>query len=203
MSAAYMPESLVPMGLEAVGEREAEPVEPSTAAERLASSRERMRQWMRQADGRHEARRRNKAAAAAGQPPAWMDRLRSAPVLGVVIDAVAAWWDQHPLQPVASLAQGIVREALAPMARRHPVTIVLGAFVAGMALVRFKPWRWIIKPALFAGLTTQVLTRVVSSVPIEAVLEAMSSFAQRSERADDAPAQAPADAPSMRETATP
>lgn len=150
-----------------------------SAAERLAASRERMRQWMLQTDGRHDARRRVDAAREAGDKPAWMDRLRTAPVIGVVIDAANAWWSNHPMQPAAMVAHGVVRDTVAPLARRHPILIVAGAFFAGVALVRWRPWRWLIKPALFAGLGSQIITRVIASVPLESVFEAVGSFARR------------------------
>jgi hypothetical protein len=160
-------------------------VELPSAAERLAASRERMRQWMLQADGRHDARRRMEAAREAGDKPAWMDRLRTAPVIGVVIDAANAWWANHPMQPAAALAHGVVRDTVAPLARRHPMLIVGGAFLAGVALVRWRPWRWLIKPALFAGLASQIITRVISSVPLDTVFEAVGSFAKRRQHDED------------------
>src|SRR5205823_6123596 len=158
-----------------------------TAAERLAASRERMREWMLHADGRHEARRRNEAAYAAGEKPAWMDRLRTAPVIGVIMDAASAWWRNHPLHPAASLAHGLVRDAVAPMARRHPIATIAGAFLFGAALVRLRPWRWLAGSALLAGLGSQIITRVVASVPIETPFEALASFTQRRRPADEEP----------------
>jgi hypothetical protein len=186
-------------------------VQPLSATERLAASRERMRQWMLCADGRADARRRNEAALAAGEKPAWIDRLRTAPVIGVVIDAANAWWANHPLQPAANLAHGVVRDAVAPLARRHPIAIVAAAFLVGIAAVRLRPWRWLIKPALFAGLTSQIIMRVVSSVPLETVLEAVGSFGRRQPAEEPAAGEAPvmpapaavSDAVREAETATP
>ena len=188
--------AFVPDSIARAEEAERDKHELPSAADRLAASRERMREWMQRTDGRYEARRRAEAATAAGERPAWMDRLRTAPVIGVVIDAASAWWTNHPLNPAATLAHGVVRDTVAPMARRHPIAIVAGAFVAGLLVVRLRPWRWLVKPALFAGLTTQIITRVVSSVPMEAVFEALGSFAQRRRRAaaEDATPTAPTDA---------
>jgi hypothetical protein len=120
--------------------------QPPTAAERLAASRERMREWMLQADTRGVARRRVQAAREAGDKPAWIDRLRAVPVVGVVLDAANAWWANHPMQPVAQLAQGVVHDSVAPLARRHPILVVSGAFLIGVAVVRWRPWRWLVKP---------------------------------------------------------
>ncbi|HEX6361709.1 MAG TPA: hypothetical protein VFZ93_02040, partial [Albitalea sp.] len=178
---AFVPESKD----EATAEpRNAEPrdaKELPSAAERLAASRERMREWMTHGR-RHAARERTEAALAAGEKPAWKDRLRTAPVVGIVMDAADAWWTHHPMHPAATLAQGLVRERVAPIARRHPIAIVLGAFVVGVALVRWRPWRLLAKSALFAGLGTTIVTRLVSSVPMESVLEAFDSFTRRRAR---------------------
>ncbi|WP_330832251.1 hypothetical protein [Piscinibacter sp.] len=154
-------------------------------AERLGASRERMRAWMLQVDGRQERRRRAAAAAAEGRSPPWLDRLREVPVVGTVVEAVQAWWAKHPLRPVASMAQTVVRDTVAPVARRHPIIVVAGAFAIGAALVRLRPWRWMLKPALFAGLTTQIITRVIASVPLESVFESMASFGHRAETPDE------------------
>jgi hypothetical protein len=170
-----------------------------SAAERLAASRERMRQWMLQTDTRGDARRRVEAAREAGDKPGWMDRLRTAPVIGVVVDAASAWWANHPVQPAASLAHGVVKDTLAPFARRHPLLVVGGAFLAGVALVRWRPWRWLIKPALFAGLGSQILTRVIASVPLESVFEAVGSFARRRPPEDDEVAPGNPEAPPVPE----
>ena len=107
---------------------------PPSALERLAESRERLRQYMVHGDARHEARRRNAAAQAQGESPSPLDKLRAMPVVGVLMDALSAWWANHPLQPAASVAEGVVREAAAPLARRHPLMVVTGAFVIGAAI---------------------------------------------------------------------
>lgn len=151
--------------------------EPLSAAQRLAESRERLRLHMAQGDGRHEARRRTAAARADGTSSSGIDRLRAMPVVGVVIDAVSAWWANHPLRPTASLAEGVVRDAVAPLARKHPVTVLAAAFVVGGAIVWLKPWRFLGKSALFAGLMTQIVSRAITHMPWESMLGAVTSFA--------------------------
>jgi hypothetical protein len=159
---------------EAAGEAQHEPM---SAAQRLAESRERLRQWMVRGDGRHEARRRNAAAEAEGVSPSAWDRLRGLPVIGVVIDAASAWWSNHPLQPAASLARGVVRDSVGPLARRRPLMMVAAAFAIGGALVWLRPWRWLVRPALFAGLLSQIATRALTQMPWESMLGAFTSFA--------------------------
>jgi hypothetical protein len=179
---------------------------PMSAAERLAESRERLRQWMERGDGRHEARRRTAAAEAEGVAPSAWDRLRGLPVIGVVIDAASAWWSNHPLQPAASLAQGVVRDSVGPLARRRPLMMVAAAFAIGGALVWLRPWRWLVRPALFAGLVSQIATRALTQMPWESMLGAFTSFAHARMDAephdeDLASDAEPSDEPSTRPTA--
>jgi hypothetical protein len=151
-----------------------------TPAERLQQSRERIAQWMIQADGGRMARRR--AAAAAGVSGsdsgwAWLGSLRNNRVVALVLDAISSWWVNHPMHPVADLAEGIARDAVAPLARRHPRAMVAGAFVIGALLVWAKPWRRLIKPALFTGILAQVASHVIAQVPIDSILSTITAFA--------------------------
>ena len=167
---------------------------PPSALERLAESRERLRLYMLHGDARHEARRRNATARAEGESPSALDKLRAMPVIGVLMDAVSAWWANHPLKPAASVAEGVVRDAAAPLARRHPLMVVTGAFIVGAAITWLRPWRLLGKTAVFAGLFSQVVSRVVTHMPWESMLGAMSSFAHAG--ADDVQPPAPDDEPS-------
>ena len=161
---------------------------PLTAAQRLAESRERLRQYMMRGDGRHEARRRTAAAQAEGTRASTIDRLRSLPVVGVVIDAVSAWWTNHPLHSAASVAQTVAEDAVAPLTRRHPVAVLVGAFFVGGAIAWFKPWRLLGKSALFGGLVSQVASHALTQMPWESVLGAFTTFAHsRSGAADEPP----------------
>jgi hypothetical protein len=192
---AVLPSSATPEVAESDAEDESQ---ATSAAQRLAQSRERLRQWMMRGDGRHEARRRAAAAEAEGERPALLDRLRSMRGVGVVVDAVAAWWWHHPLHPAASLAQGVVQERVAPLARRHPLIVLAAAFVAGAALVRFKPWRWIAKPALFGGLLSHIASHAVAQFPFESVLGAITSFTHSRTHDDQSDLFEPADAAARR-----
>jgi hypothetical protein len=54
-----------------------------------------------------------------------------------------------PLQPagtVLALVKQIGDAELAPLARRHPVALVLGCAVLGAALVQTRPWRLVARP---------------------------------------------------------
>lgn len=169
---AVLPRDAAP---EAATQRDAKDKDKPSAAQRLAESRERLRLWMVHGDAHYEENK-DRARAAAGGSHAVLDKLRSLPVIGVAVDAIAAWWEHHPLQPAASLAEDVVHDAVAPAARRHPFLVVAAAFVLGAAIVRFRPWRWLAKPGLFAGLLSQVVSVAVAKVPFESWLGAFASF---------------------------
>lgn len=209
---AFVPESAANDDVQAQADAQAmsdalKQVELPSAADRLAASREHMREWMLEADGRRERRRRAEAAAAAGHKPPIVDRLRDIPVLGMVVDALSAWWSGHPLHSVAGMAQGAAHQRLAPLARRHPLATMAGAFVVGMLVVRLKPWRWLAKSAVFAGVAGQVIARAIAAVPLESLIGIL--LAQRAasppppeESAAAAEAAASAAASSTQATAT-
>lgn len=104
------------------------------AAERLASSRERLRQALAPPS----------AGGAASEP---------------IIETLARAW----ALPQLALLGDLARAAIEPLAQRRPYTTVLVAAVAGAVLVKLRPWRGLLRPALLAGavpLLTQTLLRV-------------------------------------------
>jgi len=108
---------------------------------------------------------------APGERPAaggsWLDRLTAFPAVSAILESVGAWWSQHPLRPVAQVA-GEASSAIArPIAARNPMTLVLVAAAIGAGLAWSRPWRWIFRSALFAGLIPQLASRVVAHLPIE------------------------------------
>ena len=138
------------------------PMVESTALARLALSRDRLRREMlqRSAPKRH-------AADGSELHPSLHERLKSVPVVGVLFEALAGWWSNHPLNAVSAVAVGAARTAIAPMAQRNPLALMVLAVVLGGALVATRPWRWLLKPALFAGLVPQVVSKLMAQVPFE------------------------------------
>ena len=172
---AFVPESAANEEAQAQADTRAlsdalEEVERPSAAERLTASRERIREWMIEADGRRERRHRAEAAAAEGRKPPIADRLRDIPVLGLILEAISVWWSRHPLHGVAGIAQGAARDRLGPLVHRHPLATMAGAFVAGMLLVRLKPWRRLAKSAVVAGVAGKLISRTIAAIPLEALL---------------------------------
>ena len=76
---------------------------------------------------------------------------------------------------VADVAKGIVQ----PMAQRHPLRLLAGAVLLGGLLAWSRPWRWVLTPALFAGLLPQLIAKVMGQMPPEAWLGLLAVLAQR------------------------
>ncbi|OGB01093.1 MAG: hypothetical protein A3E25_15395 [Burkholderiales bacterium RIFCSPHIGHO2_12_FULL_69_20] len=90
--------------------------------------------------------------------PAWLVALQGMPVVGLLVQAAQAWWVRHPLHLAGSLAATTADAVLKPIAQRHPLRLVLGAAALGGLLAWSRPWRWVVAPALFAGLLPQLLS---------------------------------------------
>jgi len=134
-----------------------------TAAERVALSREHLRQALHDAT----APRRPAIDPVTGTPTAvpWLERMQSIPGASIAIDAISAWWSRHPAHLAVSVASRTAETMVRPIAQRHPLTLVAGAFAIGAVLAWSRPWRWALKPALFAGLLPQLLLSAMKATP--------------------------------------
>lgn len=151
------------------------PVPAPTAVERLGLSRALLRQALLK--GKHTST--PGAGADAAEPAsAWMDSLRSIPLANVLFEAVGSWWTQHPLRIACILAADTTKAIVQPMARRNPLGVALGALLLGGLLAWGRPWRWILKPALFAGLTTQLLSKGIAHLPLQSWISTLVTALQ-------------------------
>jgi hypothetical protein len=78
----------------------------------------------------------------------------------------------RPLVHVASEASNAV---VRPIAQHNPVALVVAAGLVGAVFAWSRPWRWALKPALFAGLLPQLVSRVVANLPLESWLAVLGS----------------------------
>ncbi len=141
----------------------------TTATQRLEHSRALLRQAMQG---------RSKNHPASGVPlsaPQWLDKLKSIPVVTVLVEAIGSWWTQHPLRVAGQLAAETALAVVQPLARRNPLGLALGALAVGALLAWTRPWRWVLKPALFAGLSSQLLSRGIANLPLKSWLAAMGA----------------------------
>lgn len=135
----------------------------TSAAERVALSREHLRQALHDA----AAPRRPATDPLTGAPMSvpWFERLKAIPGAGIAIDAIDLWWSRHPARLAVSVASHTAESVLRPIAQRHPLTLVAGAFAVGAVLAWTRPWRWALKPAVFAGLLPQLLLSALKQAP--------------------------------------
>ncbi|MBS0448606.1 MAG: hypothetical protein JSR59_22010 [Proteobacteria bacterium] len=141
-------------------------------SQRLAISRERMREAMRPPPVRDRADARGLVAGLRA-------RLRGYPAAGLVLEVIESWWRRHPMRSAALIAGEASRAVVAPLAQRKPVQFILLAFLGGVALAWLKPWRWFGRKRLFAGLLPQIVSRVVASIPTASWLAILASFTGR------------------------
>ncbi|APW46998.1 hypothetical protein [Rhodoferax antarcticus] len=128
----------------------------ASPCERLAASRERLRQAMRQDNSAETS-----GANAEGLLGGLRDRLQAVPGAGLVMDGVQSWWQNQPMRLVLLLALKMANVLLQPVAQRHPYRLVLAAAAVGGLTVMLRPWRRIAISALLAGLMPRVLSHAM------------------------------------------
>ncbi len=152
----------------------APPDSVASATERLALSRQRLHMALAETIEAKRAR----VSTTDSTSPAWMDELKAIPGVGIVIQALSAWWAKYPLNAASVMAYDAANAVAKPLATRHPVPMVLAALVLGGVLAWSRPWRWILKPALFAGLMAQLSAKLVAQVPLQSWMSLLTPFAQ-------------------------
>ena len=122
---------------------------PAAPAEHLLQSRERLRAALQAAAAASSA---EPGRASSGAPAA-------APALGAALLAtlLRQWWEKHPAHQAATLAAQTARELTLPVAQKHPVALVGGAFVVGAGLIALRPWRLLSGAALLSRLAPTLL----------------------------------------------
>ncbi len=105
---------------------------------------------------------------AAPAAAALFDGLKAIPGVGVVADALAHWWAQHPLRSVVVLADGALQAVVTPLARRHPYTLAAGALLVGALLAWSRPWRLARRHGLLNGLGPALVAVAMARMPLQA-----------------------------------
>lgn len=106
---------------------------------------------------------------------AWLERLKQQPSIAVIVDALQSWWRRHPMRPLVQVAADASNAVARPIAQHNPLALVVAAGLIGVVFAWSRPWRWALKPALFAGLLPQLVSRVVSNLPLESWLAIFTS----------------------------
>jgi len=129
----------------------------ASPCERLAASRECLRQALQQAKHTDASTGNNPESLLGGL----LGHLQTSPGLDLVADVLQAWWQKQPIRVALLLASETTKLLVQPIAQRHPYTLVLAAAAVGGLTVMLRPWRWISTPALLAGLMPQILSEVM------------------------------------------
>lgn len=153
------------------------PKEPS-ATDRLALSRSQLRSAMMEIT--HPPKRPSVLGSGVGDfAQQLLGRVRGLPGAAIVIETVAAWWQQHPLRTAGVVANEAARTFVKPIAQRNPQAFLLGAAGVGAILVLTRPWRWLLRPALFVGLVPQLVSQAIKRFPIESWVAVAASAMRR------------------------
>lgn len=151
------------------------PERPSPQA-RVAASRAALQRWVDHTyhPERLTADEAQLAAEESGSvpsedEPAWLgllvDSLSDVPVASIAVRYLRRWWARHPLRATAEFAGAAGHELLQPTAARHPWLLLGGAVIAGAALTRLRPWRWVSGSAMLASLLPPIsLASILTSV---------------------------------------
>ena len=128
------------------------------ATERLALSRERIRQAMLRPVAHMDAADRKHPV---NTSPDWLLKFRAMPAVVLLTTVFEGWWARQPLRLALSLAAQTGTVILQPTAQKHPFKLVLAAAATGSLLAALRPWRWIPTSALLAGLIPQLVSEVL------------------------------------------
>jgi len=152
-----------------------EPKEPS-AAERLEASRARLRSALM--DIAHPPPKPSllHELGIGSFGSQILDKLKSLPGAALVIESIEHWWAEHPLHAAGSLAEQASRRYVEPIARKNPLAVVLGSAVFGALLIASRPWRWLLRPALFIGLVPQIAAHALKRMPLDSWLQMLSTL---------------------------
>lgn len=163
------------------------PRDVASAVERLALSRERLRRAMMPTPSEREGGH-TRGDGIGGWAALLVDRITAIPGARVLIEAVRTWWSQHPLHAAGLVAAEASRKLAAPIAERNPLTLVFGALLFGAVLALTRPWRWLLRPALFAGLLPALVASVMRELPVDSWLKIFAALsAPGAGRASPAP----------------
>lgn len=151
----------------------AKPLGVPGAIERLALSRARLRAAMLPAPS---TQGHALGDGISGFATNLVERLRTMPGAAVLIDTIQTWWEQHPLRTAGLVAAEASRKLAEPVAQRNPLALVFGAVVVGALFALSRPWRWMLRPALFAGLLPALASRAIRELPVDTWLRMFASI---------------------------
>ena len=145
-----------------------------TPVERLTLSRQRLRAAMLPPPG--EPHRHPLGDKIGAFVTDLIERFKGVPSLAGLIEYIEGWWAQHPLRAAGLIVAEASRKLTTPMAERHPLGLIFAAALVGALLVFSRPWRWIVSPALFAGLLPSLASRTIRELPVDSWAKVLASI---------------------------
>ncbi len=97
----------------------------------------------------------------------WLSSLKNVPVMTVLVEAISSWWIQNPLRVVGLLATNTTRALVQHLAQRNPLGLAVGVLALGIFIAWRRPWRWILKPAIFAGLGSHLWSKGIAHLSLK------------------------------------
>ncbi len=83
---------------------------------------------------------------------AGLRQLKGQPGAHLLLRSVKQMWEKNPWHVLGQSAVEAAGIVLTPVAKRSPVALVAGAFAIGAAVYFARPWRFVTKNSLLAGL---------------------------------------------------
>lgn len=147
---------------------------PLSATVRLEASRARLRSALMEIA--HPAPRPSIFDGLGGVKAQILGQLKSLPGAALVLETVESWWAQHPLHAAGVIAEEASRTFILPAARKNPYALIAGSLVVGALLVASRPWKWLLRPALFVGLVPQLAAHALQRLPIDSWMSMLGSL---------------------------
>ncbi len=139
-----------------------------TAVERLALSREKLRTEMVRIAGKP-----NPGAGENNHVTGLLGLLKAKlPNASLLIDALSQWWTHYTTQGHGQTAAGVAEDILKPLAKRHPLALVLSALALGGLVVWARPWRWAFKAPMLATWGPAMVSGALASATVQAWIHA-------------------------------
>lgn len=107
-----------------------------------------------------------------------LDRVRSLPGAAIVLETLERWWAEHPLRTAGTVAGEASRRIVMPIAQKNPIALLVGAAVVGALFIVSRPWRWLLRPALFVGLIPQLASQAFKRMPLESWMTILAAGAK-------------------------